>query len=55
MILSKRTGQLFQEVCTYFVLFVSKISQTIKEQRGSPVLDNLREQLRFPGHENIEE
>ena len=55
MLLSKRTGHLFQEVCIYFLLFVSKISQTIKEQPGSPVVDILGEQLHFPRHENIEE
>ena len=55
ILLSKRTGQLFQEVCIYFFLYVSKISQTVKEQCGSPVLDNLGEQLDFPGLGNIEE
>ena len=55
ILLSKKTGQLFHEVCTHFFLYVSKISQTVKKQRGSPVLDNLEEQLDFPGHVNIEE
>ena len=55
ILLSKRTGQLFQEVYIYSFLYVSKISQTVKEQRGSPVLDDLGEQLDFPGHGNIEE
>ena len=54
IILSKRTGQILQEVCIYFFLYLSKISQAVKEQCGSPVLDNLGKQLDFPGHGNIE-
>ena len=52
ILLSKGTGQFFQDSTKDGYTFFCK-QNIITEQLTSPVIDNLGEQLDFPGHRNL--